>query len=48
MTGNIAPVVRSTGGPVADEDEISERVREWCEALGLTLGGDDNTEETPA
>jgi hypothetical protein len=28
-------------------NDIDQRVREWCEALGLTLGGDDNTEETP-
>jgi hypothetical protein len=47
MTGIGALVIRSTGGPVAAGD-IDQRVREWCEALGLTPGGDDNnTEENP-
>lgn len=45
MTADSAPVIRSTGGPVA-ADDIDQRVREWCQALGLTLSGDD-TEETP-
>lgn len=43
-----AHLIRNTGGPVAAENELDQRIREWCAALGLTLGGDDNIVETPA
>jgi hypothetical protein len=47
MTVDSAPVIRSTGGPVAAEDELSERVREWCQALGIPFT-DISTEAAPA
>jgi hypothetical protein len=45
MTGSSASVIRSTSGPVA-ADDIDQRVREWCEALGIPFG-DIRTEENP-
>jgi hypothetical protein len=34
MTAVSAPVIRSTGGPVA-ADDTDQRVREWCRLLGI-------------
>jgi hypothetical protein len=43
------PVIRSTDGPVTAEDELSERVREWCDALGIPFTdlSELGMEETP-
>lgn len=40
-----APAIRSTSAPDA-VDDIDQRVREWCEALGIPFA-DLSTEEAP-
>jgi hypothetical protein len=46
VTVDSAPLIRSTGGPITAEDELSERVREWCEALGIPYA-DISAKENP-
>jgi hypothetical protein len=46
VTVDSTPLIRSTGGRIAAEDELSERIREWCAALGLPFG-DISTEGNP-
>lgn len=47
MTADRTTVIRSTGGPIASDDELSERVAEWCAALGIPFTDiSTKTEET--
>jgi hypothetical protein len=47
MTSISAPVIRSTGGPVAADDELDLLVADWRHVLGLEDNDSTKTEETP-